>query len=149
MSIFLLDELFVILLFLVTLASPSLFSLCYFAFSLLLLYSPSSRAKSRVLSALTLLLFINMALLSLFQLPFFPSLTRHSGWLGLLESFGIRKWMSDAYDGMAMCLQSGVVRTAQTVVKCQKYASFSAMGFYVTLLVLFYLYVRLTKPLEP
>ena len=57
--------------------------------------------------------------------------------------------MSDAYDGMAMCLQSGVIRTAQTVVKCQKYASFSAMGFYVTLLVLFYLYVGLAMPPEP
>ena len=135
---------FVILLFLITLSSPSLLSIFYFAFSLLLLYFPSSHSKTRLLSALTLFLFINMALLSLFQLPIFPSITHHSGWRGLLESFGIRKWMSDAYEGMAMCLQDGVVKTTETVVKCKNYTSFTAMGFYVTLLVLFYLYVCFT-----
>lgn len=89
-----------------------------------------------------------MAILSLFQIPFIPSFLHHSGWLGLFESLGIRKWMSDSFDGMAMCLQSGVVKTTETVVKCQAYTSFSAMGFYVTLLVLFYLYVSIALRFE-
>lgn len=140
------DEIFICLLFLLTVTRPNLLTAVYFTLSLLLLYSPRVRSKFALIKAV---LFTHIALLSLFQLPLLPDATHLSaGWRLLFTLFGFEKWSSDVFDGRAMCMGDGILRKKGELVECTTYSSFSAMGLYVTILVVFYLYVGESEACE-
>ena len=47
-----------------------------------------------------------------------------------------------------MCMGDGILRKKGELVECTTYSSFSAMGLYVTILVVFYLYVGESEAYE-
>ena len=92
---------------------------------------------------------LSLLLLSLFQLPLLPDAAHLSaGWRLFFSLFGFEKWSSDVFEDRAMCMGDGILRKKGDIVECTKYSSFSAMGLYVTILVVFYLYVGESEACE-
>lgn len=104
-----------------------------------LLHATSLRMKA----CLRAVLFANVSLISLFQLPLFPDGARGGRGLVLaLRLFGIAKLETKSIEGMAMCLGDGVDAPPSALVECQKYWEFGGMGLYAVLLAAFFAYVR-------
>lgn len=99
--------------------------------------------SKQVLRKMKMTVFVMIACMSLYQLPLFPDFTSQpdSLWNTILPLLGFTKWLSDPYEGMAMCLGDGITHKHSEVIPCEQYTTLKAMGFYALMLFIIYLYV--------